>query len=161
FGIVLLELLTGKPPRIDTKTHIRKWAMKMVEAYQLDDLKDSKMPAASEEAIVDFADLALDCIKSPGTRRPSMKDVAYRLSALIEKHCPDKEEEWEDTGKEASEGIDDSSSSRDPSAVSFGGSGMESQISYGGNSGVSSFVGISSITSGVKSWLQLKPSAGR
>ncbi|CAI5462050.1 unnamed protein product, partial [Closterium sp. Yama58-4] len=114
-----------------------------------------------QDAIVDFADLALDCIKSPGTRRPSMKDVGYRLSALIEKHCPDKEEEWEGTGKEASDGIDDSSSSGDPSAVSFGGSGMESQISFGGNSSVSSFTGISSMTSGVKSWLQLKPSTGR
>ncbi|CAI5461270.1 unnamed protein product [Closterium sp. Yama58-4] len=94
FGIVLLQLLSGKSPHVDPKTHIRKWAMKLVEAYEVDELKDSKMPPVSEEAIVDFADLALDCIKSPGTRRPTMKDVAYRLSALIDKHCPDKEE-WE------------------------------------------------------------------
>ncbi|CAI5520977.1 unnamed protein product [Closterium sp. Naga37s-1] len=97
-------------------------AMKLVEAYELEELRDSKMSAASEEAIVDFADLALDCIKSPGTRRPTMKDVAYRLSALIAKHCPDKEDEWESGAKEesaSSEGMDVSAvPSRDVSAVS-------------------------------------------
>ncbi|CAI5938390.1 unnamed protein product, partial [Closterium sp. NIES-65] len=78
-------------------------AMKLVETYELEELRDSKMPAASEEAIVELADLALDCIKSPGTRRPTMKDVAYRLSALIAKHCPDKEDEWESATEEESE----------------------------------------------------------
>ncbi|CAI5979873.1 unnamed protein product [Closterium sp. NIES-64] len=143
FGIVLLELLTGKSPQ-------------MVEAYDLDQLKDSKMPAVSEEAIVNFADLALDCIKSPGTRRPTMKDVAYRLSGLIEKHCPDKEDEWEGTGKETCSSTEELCSGND-SAVSYGGSGMDSQQSQGGYFGVSSFVGICSITSGIKSWLQVKP----
>ncbi|CAI5955860.1 unnamed protein product [Closterium sp. NIES-64] len=93
FGVVLLELLSGKSPQ----------AMKLVETYELEELRDSKMPAASEEAIVELADLALDCIKSPGTRRPTMKDVAYRLSALIAKHCPDKEDEWESATEEESE----------------------------------------------------------
>ncbi|CAI5936259.1 unnamed protein product, partial [Closterium sp. NIES-64] len=126
FGIVLLELLSGKPPRVDAKTHISKWAMKRVEAYDLEELRDSKMPAVSEEAIVDFADLALDCIKSPGTRRPTMKDVACRLSALIAKHCPDREDEWESVAKEESEG-NDGISSRDVSAASFESSGREAE----------------------------------
>ncbi|CAI5936348.1 unnamed protein product [Closterium sp. NIES-64] len=126
FGIVLLELLSGKPPRVDAKTHISKWAMKRVEAYDLEELRDSKMPAVSEEAIVDFADLALDCIKSPGTRRPTMKDVACRLSALIAKHCPDREDEWESVAKEESEG-NEGISSRDVSAVSFESSGREAE----------------------------------
>ncbi|CAI5936234.1 unnamed protein product, partial [Closterium sp. NIES-64] len=104
FGIVLLQLLSGKSPHVDPKTHIRQWAMKLVEAYEVDELKDSKMPPVSEEAIVDFADLALDCIKSPGTRRPTMKDVAYRLSALIAKHCPDREDEWENVTKQQHKG---------------------------------------------------------
>ncbi|CAI5502210.1 unnamed protein product, partial [Closterium sp. Naga37s-1] len=60
------------------------------EAYALDELKDSKLDA-SEEAIVAFADLALDCVKMPGTRRPDMKAVAHSLSALIDQFCPDKE----------------------------------------------------------------------
>ncbi|CAI7744750.1 unnamed protein product, partial [Closterium sp. NIES-53] len=89
FGIVLLELLTGSTP-IRYESHIRDWAIQKVEAYALEELKDSKLEA-SEEAIVAFADLALDCVKMPGTRRPDMKAVAHSLSALIEKFCPDKE----------------------------------------------------------------------
>ncbi|CAI5970764.1 unnamed protein product, partial [Closterium sp. NIES-64] len=128
FGIVLLELLSGKSPQVDEKTHIKKWAMKLVEVYELEELKDSKMPVASEEAIVDFADLALDCIKSPGTRRPTMKDVAYRLSALIAKHCPNKEDEWENVAEEDGASNEDTgTSSRDVSAVPLGDRGRESE----------------------------------
>ncbi|CAI7862523.1 unnamed protein product [Closterium sp. NIES-53] len=90
FGIVLLELLTGSKP-IRYESHIRNWAMKKMEEYALDELKDSKLEA-SEEAIVAFADLALDCVKMPGTRRPDMKAVAHSLSAIIEKFCPEKEQ---------------------------------------------------------------------
>ncbi|CAI5936316.1 unnamed protein product [Closterium sp. NIES-64] len=135
-------------------------AMKLVEAYEVDELRDSKMPAASEEAIVDFADLALDCIKSPGTRRPTMKDVAYRLSALIAKHCPDREDEWESAVREESEG-NEGMSSRDVSSTSFEDSGRESGRSQGSQSGASSFMRIGSIGDGLKSWLQLKPTKGR
>ncbi|GJP60349.1 hypothetical protein CLOP_g17548 [Closterium sp. NIES-67] len=94
FGIVLLELLSGQPSRMQQGLHIREWAIKLVEAYAMEELKDSKLQARSE-AVVDFADLVLDCIKVPGTRRPDMKEVAYRLNALIDQHCPDKEDEWE------------------------------------------------------------------
>ncbi|CAI5495956.1 unnamed protein product [Closterium sp. Naga37s-1] len=141
FGIVLLELLSGKAPRIDEKTHIRKWAVKLVEAYELEELRDSKMPTASEEAVVDFADLALDCIKSPGKRRPTMKDVAYRLSALIDKHCPDKEDEWESVA-EGESSTNKNISSRSVSALLFGDSGREAERSHGSHSDVISFVGL-------------------
>ncbi|CAI5520915.1 unnamed protein product [Closterium sp. Naga37s-1] len=135
-------------------------AMKRVEAYDLEELRDSKMPVVSEEAIVDFADLALDCIKSPGTRRPTMKDVACRLSALIAKHCPDREDEWESVAKEESEG-NEGISSRDVSAASFESSGREAERSHGSHSNVSSFMRVGSIGDGLWSWLQLKSTKGR
>ncbi|CAI5491558.1 unnamed protein product [Closterium sp. Naga37s-1] len=149
FGIVLLELLSGK------STH----AMKRVEEYELEELRDSKMPVVTEEALVDFADLALDCIKSPGTRRPTMKDVAYRLTAFIAKHCPDREDEWESVARDDSasnEGV----SSRDVSGLSFGDGGREPKGSYGSQSGVSSFL-LGSMGDGIRSWLQSKPTKGR
>ncbi|CAI5962673.1 unnamed protein product, partial [Closterium sp. NIES-64] len=119
---------TSSQPRVTCSGYVGNLypAMKRVEAYDLEELRDSKMPAVSEEAIVDFADLALDCIKSPGTRRPTMKDVACRLSALIAKHCPDREDEWESVAKEESEG-NDGISSRDVSAASFESSGREAE----------------------------------
>ncbi|CAI5977939.1 unnamed protein product [Closterium sp. NIES-64] len=145
FGIVLLELLSGSchvafhhpcclACCFDCLAihHLFMYTalqiMEPVEAYEMEELKDSKMPAASKEAIVEFADLALDCIKSPGTWQPTMKDVAYRLSALIEKHCPDREDEWESVAKEGSASTNDMSSTNVP-FVSFRDGGRESERS--------------------------------
>ncbi|CAI6001507.1 unnamed protein product [Closterium sp. NIES-65] len=136
--ILVYEFMANR----DLQYHIhRTKPMKLVEAYEVDELRDSTMPAASEEAIVDFADLALDCIKSPGTRRPTMKDVAYRLSAFIAKHCPDREDEWESVAKEESEG-NKGMSSRDVSSTSLEDSGRESGRSQGSQSCASSFMRI-------------------
>ncbi|CAI5949748.1 unnamed protein product [Closterium sp. NIES-64] len=139
FGIVLLELLTPFLLNMQLSTasliitlpcgHALQ-AMKLLQAYELEELRDRKMPAASEEAIVDFADLALDCIKSPGTRRPTMKDVAYRLSALIAKHCPDEEDEWENVVTE-----EGASNQGMPSEL-CGDGGREPERSHGSQSGV-------------------------
>ncbi|CAI5994723.1 unnamed protein product [Closterium sp. NIES-65] len=117
---------------------------------------EGQQDVGGKEAIVDFADLALDYIKSPGTRRPTMKDVAYRLSALIAKHCPDKEDEWESGAKEESPSSD-GMSSRDVSVVSS----RERERSDGSQSGVSSFMHIGSIGDGFRGWLHLKPAKGR
>ena len=38
---------------------------------------------ATVSQIVKFADLALDCTKSPGNRRPNMREVANRLSVML------------------------------------------------------------------------------
>ncbi|CAI6002697.1 unnamed protein product [Closterium sp. NIES-65] len=157
FGIVLLELLSGKSPRVMKHSHIRDWARKRVEAFELSELKDPKMHAVSEEAIVGFTDLALDCMKCPGTLRPSMTDVAYRLTALIEKHCPDKEE-WEIIEKEesASNGV---MSSRNDSDLSWNG-GRDSQMSSDSHPSAISSISIGSMADGVRSWLHLKPTRG-
>ncbi|CAI5989068.1 unnamed protein product, partial [Closterium sp. NIES-65] len=122
-----------KPANILVSADMQAKAMKLVETYEVEELRDSKMPAVSEEAIVDFADLALDCIKSPGTRRPTMKDVAYRLSALIDKHCPDEEDEWENVVTE-----EGTSNQGMPSEL-CGGGGREPERSHGSQSGVISF----------------------
>ncbi|CAI7766811.1 unnamed protein product, partial [Closterium sp. NIES-53] len=172
YGIVLLELLTGKSPQVNNKTHIRKWAAKLVEAYELEQLKDERMEC-SEEAIVDFADLALDCIKAPGTRRPDMKDISYRIKLLIEKHCPNREDEWECVDGDEKTRLTDPSAPGAPTSVS---SGMSSGLSSGLSSGVSagdsqmshgsykagtSFMSLSSNVSGVRSWLHSKLAGGR
>ncbi|CAI5498643.1 unnamed protein product, partial [Closterium sp. Naga37s-1] len=86
---------------------LQQMAIAKVEAFELDELKDSKLEA-SEEAIVALADLALDCVKMPGTRRPDMKEVAHSLGALIEKFCPNKEpcefvEEHSSSGSQSSQ----------------------------------------------------------
>ncbi|CAI5481824.1 unnamed protein product [Closterium sp. Yama58-4] len=65
-------------------------ATRKVQAYEFSSLKDAALEAP-EEAVVEFADIALDCVKVPGSRRPPMKDVARRLQALLSRHCSEGE----------------------------------------------------------------------
>ncbi|GJP49852.1 hypothetical protein CLOM_g9010 [Closterium sp. NIES-68] len=89
FGVVLLELLTAQRTRVKgTDLHICEWATSKVQAYEFGLLKDVALDAP-EDAVVEFADIALDCVKVPGSRRPLMKDVARRLHALLAKYCGD------------------------------------------------------------------------
>ncbi|CAI5979756.1 unnamed protein product [Closterium sp. NIES-64] len=89
FGVVLLELLTGRRAAVEgTDSHISEWAAQKVQQYELGELKDPTLEA-SEDAIVDFADVALDCLKMPASRRPSMQDVAHRLHGLLAQYCAD------------------------------------------------------------------------
>ena len=67
-----------------------------MQEYKLDSLARSDLEA-TEEQIVTFTDIALDCVKLPGTRRPEMKDVARRLAALLsELKGDDKKKEVEE-----------------------------------------------------------------
>ncbi|CAI5521016.1 unnamed protein product [Closterium sp. Naga37s-1] len=89
FGVVLLQLLTGHGPQVEgTNRHICRWATSKVQAYEFASLKDPKLEAP-EEAVVELADIALDCVKVPGSRRPDMKDVARRLQGILTKYCAD------------------------------------------------------------------------
>ncbi|CAI5999192.1 unnamed protein product [Closterium sp. NIES-65] len=116
-----------------------QYATKMVEDYQVIGMKDTKLDA-TEEAVLAIVDLALDCIKSPGARRPVMKDIAYRLTALIDKYCSDKQSEVEEvTGKAVDEIPSDSSV----------GTGTISQTST---------MSLGSFIKGMGSWLEKRPS---
>ncbi|GJP30361.1 hypothetical protein CLOM_g792 [Closterium sp. NIES-68] len=87
FGVVLLELLTKQKPAVEgTDSHISDWAAKKVQGYELGALKDASLEAP-DEAVVELADIALDCLKMPASRRPHMKGVARRLHRLLQLHC--------------------------------------------------------------------------
>lgn len=53
-----------------------------MQLYELDKLVKPNLDA-SEEHIVAFTDIALDCVKTPGTRRPEMRDVVRRMASLL------------------------------------------------------------------------------
>ncbi|CAI5534955.1 unnamed protein product [Closterium sp. Naga37s-1] len=142
------------PERGDGQAGADPGARKKMETFHQDDLKDSKMPAVSKDAIVDIADLALDCMKSPGTRRPSMKDVAYRLTALIEKYCPDKEDDSEILGKEES-ASSGGLPSRNISSMLFGDGGRDSQRTSGSHPSAISSMSIGSMADGVRAMASL------
>ncbi|CAI7915759.1 unnamed protein product [Closterium sp. NIES-54] len=87
FGVVLLEMLTGKSVTIDRSCHIGKWVSIKLHDYQIDELKDKTL-TASEDAVLELADIALDCIKRRATHRPEMSDVVLRLAAMVREFCP-------------------------------------------------------------------------
>ncbi|CAI5505142.1 unnamed protein product [Closterium sp. Naga37s-1] len=66
----------------------RRKAARKVQVYELGELKDAGLDAP-DEAVVELADIALDCLKMPASRRPSMKDVARRLQNLLSLYCSD------------------------------------------------------------------------
>ncbi|CAI5505176.1 unnamed protein product [Closterium sp. Naga37s-1] len=89
FGVVLLELLTRQKAAVEgTDSHISDWAARKVQVYSLGELKDAGLEAP-DEAVVELADIALDCLKMPASRRPPMKDVARRLHNLLSLYCSD------------------------------------------------------------------------
>ncbi|CAI5930686.1 unnamed protein product [Closterium sp. NIES-64] len=115
FGVVLLELLTRQKAAVEgTDSHISDWAARRVavysmghftiipcyippltpqaarkvQVYELGELKDAGLEAP-DEAVVELADIALDCLKMPASRRPNMKDVARRLQNLLSLYCGD------------------------------------------------------------------------
>ncbi|CAI5993926.1 unnamed protein product [Closterium sp. NIES-65] len=61
-----------------------------VQAYEFRELKDVALEAL-EDAVVEFADIALNCAKVTGSRQPSREDVACRLQALLSNHCSEGE----------------------------------------------------------------------
>ncbi|CAI5533807.1 unnamed protein product [Closterium sp. Naga37s-1] len=91
FGVVLLELLTRQKAAVEgTDSHISDWAARKVQVYELGELKDAGLEAP-DEAVVELADIALDCLKMPASRRPNMKDVARRLQNLLSLYCGDED----------------------------------------------------------------------
>ncbi|CAI5481852.1 unnamed protein product, partial [Closterium sp. Yama58-4] len=91
FGVVLLELLTRQKAAVEgTDSHISDWAARKVQVYELGELKDAGLEAP-DEAVVELADIALDCLKMPASRRPPMKDVARRLQNLLSLYCSDED----------------------------------------------------------------------
>ncbi|CAI5505144.1 unnamed protein product [Closterium sp. Naga37s-1] len=92
FGVVLLELLTRQKAAVEgTDSHISEWAARKVQVYELGELKDAGLEAP-DEAVVELADIALDCLKMPASRRPPMKDGARRLQDLLSRYCSDADD---------------------------------------------------------------------
>ncbi|CAI5533804.1 unnamed protein product [Closterium sp. Naga37s-1] len=77
-------------PNGDLKYHIHDSKTRKVQVYELGELKDAALEAP-DEAVVELADIALDCLKMPASRRPNMKDVARRLQNLLSLYCGDED----------------------------------------------------------------------
>ncbi|GJP37634.1 hypothetical protein CLOM_g22073 [Closterium sp. NIES-68] len=163
FGVVLLEMLTARKVTMGGSSHIGKWASKMVAEYTLDDLRDKALDIP-EEAIVEWADLALDCIKAPGSRRPEMRDVVRRLDHLLMSYTVEEEGENElGSGGGGGGGLNSQAgpSTGIPSGISLPSSGvMSSMLNSGVQSGVSGKSGVSTASTRSKLMLSVASALG-
>ncbi|XP_065036768.1 wall-associated receptor kinase 3-like [Musa acuminata AAA Group] len=87
FGVILLELLTGKKPIFSTeyedRLNLSMHFLQTVRANRPFDLIDDLvMKEATEEELIDMIGLVEICLRLKGAKRPTMKEVEYKLQNL-------------------------------------------------------------------------------
>ncbi|XP_010482273.1 PREDICTED: probable leucine-rich repeat receptor-like protein kinase At5g49770 isoform X2 [Camelina sativa] len=88
FGVVMLELLTGKSP-IDRGSYVVKEVKKKMDKsrtlYDLQELLDTTIIANSGniEGFEKYVDVALRCVEAEGVDRPSMSEVVQEIESIV------------------------------------------------------------------------------
>ncbi|XP_030460056.1 probable inactive receptor kinase At1g48480 [Syzygium oleosum] len=101
FGVLLLELLTGKAPANSVLNEegidLPRWVQSVVreewssEVFDLELLRYQNV----EEEMVDLLQLAMDCAAQFPDQRPSMPDVRRRIDELSRRSLPDQVDDVE------------------------------------------------------------------
>ncbi|KAF3514890.1 hypothetical protein F2Q69_00002528 [Brassica cretica] len=89
FGVVMLELLTGKSPIERGKYVVREVKTKMNKTrslYDLQELMDTTIIASSSnlKGFEKYVDLALRCVEEEGVNRPSMGEVVKEIENIMQ-----------------------------------------------------------------------------
>uniref|UniRef100_A0ACD5YM08 Uncharacterized protein n=1 Tax=Avena sativa TaxID=4498 RepID=A0ACD5YM08_AVESA len=83
YGIVLLEILTGRVPCSEEDGPLEQWASRYFSGeMRLVDLIDRSIGSFSEEAAYALCEVARSCIDPDPKRRPTMAEVAARLREI-------------------------------------------------------------------------------
>lgn len=110
YGIVLLELLTGKDPSMGRNFDIVAWVKRrMGTSLDFFDVRmvDSSHPDANKDAMAKTLHLALECTNPSPYHRPSMDEVVQQLKSLQKKHPKSDHKVDEEGGKDSSHHQDD------------------------------------------------------
>jgi len=88
FGVLLLELLTGKAPTHavlhEEGVDLPRWARSVVKEEWTSEVFDTELlrhPGAEEE-MVEMLQLAMDCSEPAPDQRPAMPEIVARIEAL-------------------------------------------------------------------------------
>ena len=89
FGVVMLELLTGKSPIVGGKYVVKEVKAKMDKSrnlYDLQELVATTIIANSENlnGFEKYVDLALRCVDGEGVKRPSMGEVVKEIENIMQ-----------------------------------------------------------------------------
>ena len=91
FGIILLEMLSGRKPYHANENNEERYMVGFVAPYiaqkEIHRILDPKVPPPSPlemEALANVASLALDCVSKKHVLRPSMTKVANNIQSALE-----------------------------------------------------------------------------
>lgn len=87
FGVVLLELVTGKPPILSEPepTNIIHWARQRLARGNIEAVVDARMHGNYEvNSVWKMAEIALKCTAQASAQRPAMADVIAQLQDCVE-----------------------------------------------------------------------------
>ncbi|CAN8325180.1 unnamed protein product [Cochlearia groenlandica] len=83
FGVLMLEIISGKHSFSDEYGSIEQWASKYLENDDLGEMVDPTLKTFKEEELEVICDVMRECLKPEQGHRPSMKDVAEQLRQVI------------------------------------------------------------------------------
>lgn len=98
FGVILLEIVTGQPAITKTqdKTHVIKRVISVLEEGEIKNTVDPKLGLdINNSSIRKFIELAMTCVSSSSTERPTMAQVVMELKkclAILENYQEDNGE---------------------------------------------------------------------
>ena len=89
FGVVLLEVLCGRPPLLRTmeapQANLVDWARKCHSEGVIDELVDPCLKGTiAPECLKKYSEMAMNCLLDDGTQRPSMNDILWGLEFALQ-----------------------------------------------------------------------------
>lgn len=107
FGVLILELLTGKAPTHagsnEDGVDLPRWVQSVVREEWTNELFDPELLRYQnvEEEMVQLLQLAIDCVAQYPDNRPSMTDVSHRIEDLSQSNVERSQEPVEDIIQDA------------------------------------------------------------
>ncbi|KAL2611573.1 hypothetical protein R1flu_023265 [Riccia fluitans] len=84
FGVLLLETLTGRTPYSDTQGSLVDWAKEYLsDPKMMWYMVDPSLKSYSNDELVAICDIIRACIHPRPSKRPSMREVTFRLSNAL------------------------------------------------------------------------------
>ena len=89
FGVVLLELITGRPPVIpvsdSVNVQVGEWVQQSLDHGTMESIVDARMVGDYDiNSVWKAADLALHCKRDASRERPTMAEVVAQLKECLE-----------------------------------------------------------------------------
>lgn len=84
FGVLLLEIITGKVPKSEEHGFLLDWAAEYLsDKRSFSSLVDPTLKSFKQEELEIVCEVLKDCIKAEPRQRPTIREVTYRLKEVL------------------------------------------------------------------------------